>query len=104
MGVDYLYCSSCEEVEWEGNFMYCNFCCENVCLDCINNKYRNDKFLIYDDDKQDYIKPNDYWCYSCDKIKEINDKRCKIKELIDKILSFTLEKECKELIEILKEY
>ena len=84
MGVNNVCCPSCEYIgDYGWYFGECVLCNDTVCNDCRNAKYQEGDFK--EDDEGNYIKPNDYYCKNCDKIKAENEKQEDIFELINRL-------------------
>ena len=88
---NYINCAGCNDIIDGFDAIYCEFCDKNVCKTCRIDKYYNlDDFEGYEDDEDNHSdickKPDDYWCYSCNNIKENKDRLHKINSYLENIL------------------
>ena len=78
MDVSEVCCPVCERIGTYGwYFSECEFCNCQVCDDCRNS--------LYKDEKGKCIKPNKFFCKNCDKIKSEKEKHDNIFQLIDNL-------------------
>ena len=96
MDFNYGICGGCGGMRNFFYMNYCNFCKKNICekeCDC-ENKIIPEKYLERDQN-DNFIKPDDYNCKSCNK----QQRRI---EMVDEILKLVPKrniKKCKQLIE-----
>ena len=88
---DYINCAGCNDIIVRFDANYCAFCDEKVCKTCRIDKYYDlDEFEGYGSDEDNHSdifkKPDDYWCYSCNNIKENKDRLHKINMYLENIL------------------
>jgi hypothetical protein len=102
MGIDYFNCGSCNQIYRIDFMTYCPFCNRNVCNDCFKCNPIDENELKQDDN--DYIKPDDYACDSCDKKQQNKADEKRKYEIFKEIMAMVIKKNIDKYKELIKEF